>query len=552
MEAIQGKYVKIVLKYLWLVILAAVVAGGATYLFRSRQQLFYQSSARIFIGSSISSPDPSIQQLDTGARLAETYAQLLTYDMLSQTVKTLNLPITPDELKSAVSTDVVPNTPILVVQVTYRDPEMAATIANQIAQSLVKSSPTSLTAEQQSRLTSLQTQIDDIENQISTTHAQADAALVKLNAAVAANNAQAVPNDPAVAAANAQAVANNASEYNRLVDQLNSARSILAQLSSSVLLLSDRTNKLDIVEQARPQPRPVGLSPIIVGLAGAVVGAILSISGLIYLEYSNTTLRTSEDIGEGFAVPVLGKVSSTNKVKRTKATYLVVDKFPKSRIAEEYRNLWINLRSQGRNRPRQVYIVTSPHPREGKSFTTVNLGISIASSGMRVLIIDADLRRPVMDEIFKLPNIAGLTSLLSEEQFDPSHIVEHLDSIVQLTHIPGLWVLPSGPSPEHPTELLGSEGMAKLVDVLQMKYEFDVILFDTPPCLAVSDTSALALAISAPIVFIVQSGRTRQVAARKAKEQFAQIGAEIEGIVMNRNRVREQSYSYSNSKYYLN
>ena len=538
MESSQSKYLKVVLKYLWLVILAAVVAGGATYFFRSRQQPYYQSEVRIFIGSTISSPDPSIQQLDTGTRLAQTYAQLITYDLLDQTIQTLKLPMTPEELKAAISTDVVPDTPILSIQVTYKDPQAAAAIANLIAQTLVKSSPTSLTDQQQERMNSLQTQITDIETQIASTHTQSDAALAKLNTATAAGNTLEITNDTA--------------EYNRLIDQLNSARAILAQLSDAFLVLSDRTNKLDIVEQARPQSRPVGLTPAVVGIAGAVVGAILGIAALLYIEYSNNTLRTSEDIAEGIALPVLGKVSSTNKIKRAKATYLVVDKFPKSQIAEEYRNLTVHLRSQARVNKSQVYIITSAHPKEGKSFTTVNLAVSMASSGMRVLVIDADLRRPVIDEVFKLPNIAGLTTLLSEESLEAGHAPEHLENVVQLTQIPGLWVLTSGPSPEHPTEILGSKGMAKLLDVLQLKYEFDIILIDTPPTLAVADTSALALAISAPIIFVVESGQTKEAAAWKAKEQFSQIGVEIEGIVMNRNRTHEQNYTYSNAKYYLN
>lgn len=542
MESTNSKYLKVVVKYLWLVVLAAAITGATTYFLRSRQQTFYSSHVRIFIGNVISSPDPSIQQINTGAALAVTYTQLITFDVLDTVIKNLDLPTTPRDLESAVSPSVVPETPILDIGVTYNDPDTAATIANEIARVLIESSPSELTDAQQESMDSLRTQMDEVQRQIDVTNRQAEQTYDRLSATSESE-------DP-------EAFGRLTTEYNRLVDQLNSSRAILAQLSQSFLQLANRTNRLEIIESARSEPNPIGLRPTIVGAAGAVVGALLAVGALLYFEYSNASLRENEDVSELLGLPILGEITNTNKIKRSKETYLVTSAFPKSRIAEEFRNLRINLLSAQKElkegeegESSGVFVVTSAEARVGKSFVSSNLAVSLAAAGLRVLLIDADLRRASLDQVFGLGNLIGLTVLVN---LVPGKIrgakgrVFSPDDVIQKTRIPGLMVLTSGDSPMHTTELLGSQDMTRFVKGLQEQNKFDVILIDTPPCLIVSDASAVALATDASVVMVVEAGRTRRDAAQKACAQFEQIGVHINGVVVNRRRQQQQDYGKSN------
>lgn len=525
----NNRYLKVILKYLWLVVLAAVIGGGASYFLRSRQQPMYQSEVRIYIGNTINSPDPTIGQLDTGMRLASTYAQLITYSLLENTIALLDLPRTPDELRLAVTTDVLADTPILIIRVTYPHPEIAASIANQIAEILVESSPSNLTDEQQQSMDSLRSQMDDLEQQIAVSNQHSLTALEEINQATEVGDAEAVEKYTA--------------DYNRLVDQLNSSRAILAQLSDTFLNLSNRTNKLEIIERARPINQPVGISSAVVGGAGVIVSGTLAIVALLYFEYANTSLRTNEEVEESLSLPILARISNSNRIRNNRNNYLVTEHFPRSQIAEEYRALRINLTSIWRVRPNPIVMVTSPSPREGKTVTATNLAVSLAFAGTRVLLIDADLRRPAIHEIFKLQNTVGLTTLLAPEMVGAGGTDLVFEDVVQKTHINGLWVLTSGQSPARPTELLGSDGLIKLIDQLCLEYGFEAIVMDTPPCLTVSDASALAVATSASTLLVVNAGNTSRDAALKAKEQFEQLGADIAGVILNRSRIRDRNYS---------
>lgn len=529
MNTQNNKYVKAVLKYLWLVVLAGIIGGGASYYLRSHQQPMYQSEVRMFIGNTINSPDPTAGQIDTGIRLASTYAQLITYDVRQQTITALDLPRTPDELQEDISTDTLADTPILVIRVTYAHPEIAASIANQIAEILVDSSPSNLTDEQLQRMNALKAQIDDLETQIAETNSRSLDALARINAATTDGDQEVVDR--------------YTSEYNRLVDQLNSSRSILGELSNTFLTLSNRTNRLEIIERARPNYEPIGIKPLVVGIAGFVVAASLAVAALLYFEYSNSAVRSSEDVEEMLGLPVLARISNSPHIKNNRKSYLVTEHFPRSQIAEEYRTMRINLNSFGRTHSNPIVMVTSPSAREGKTMTATNLAVSLAFAGTRVLLIDADLRRPLVHDIFQLQNIVGLTTLLAPELVSVGGNNVALEDVVQKTHVSNLWVLTSGQTPARPTELLGSDGLIKLIDTLCLEYGFEAIVIDTPPCLVVSDASALAVATSASTVLVINSGQTSRDAAQHAKEQFEQLGVDIAGVVLNRSRVREKYYA---------
>jgi capsular exopolysaccharide synthesis family protein len=202
----------------------------------------------------------------------------------------------------------------------------------------------------------------------------------------------------------------------------------------------------------------------------------------------------------------------------------LITKFnPKSPISEQYRTIRTNIEFASIDKELRSLIVTSSGSSEGKSSTTANLGVVFAQQGKRVLLIDGDLRKPTVHYTFKLDNRTGLSSVLVGEKT--------LEDSVKETDLPNLDILTSGPIPPNPSELLGSNAMKKMLQIA-LDGIYDVILFDTPPVLAVTDAQILANICDASIV-VARSEQTEYEAIRKAKELLEQAQAKLLGIILN-------------------
>ena len=203
-------------------------------------------------------------------------------------------------------------------------------------------------------------------------------------------------------------------------------------------------------------------------------------------------------------------------------------------ILEAYRTLRTNLLVSSIDKPIETLIVTSPVPRDGKSTTVANLGVIMAQAGKSVILVDADLRRSSLHKIFQLPNRGGLTDVLL--QGEPM-----LDGWLQETGVDNLRLLASGPLPPNPPELLGSQKMRRLFENLTQ--EADMVIFDTPPMLAVTDATVLAMMADGVLV-ITDAEKTRRGAIQETVENLRQAGANILGAVLNRVSLRGGEYSY--------
>ncbi|WP_078433465.1 CpsD/CapB family tyrosine-protein kinase [Metabacillus halosaccharovorans] len=206
---------------------------------------------------------------------------------------------------------------------------------------------------------------------------------------------------------------------------------------------------------------------------------------------------------------------------------------PKSPIAEQFRTIRTNIQFSNVDEELQTMIVTSSGPAEGKSTTTANLAVVFAQQGKKVLLIDSDLRKPTVHYTFRKENHIGLSNVLTRQST--------LEEAVTTTEQENLWVLPSGPIPPNPSELLGSRGMQMLIE--HAKNEYDVIVLDTPPVLAVTDAQVLAN-LADGVVLVVSSGKTEIDAAKKAKELLESAKAKILGVVLNNKKVQDSQYYY--------
>ncbi|CAH0346453.1 CpsD/CapB family tyrosine-protein kinase [Bacillus sp. CECT 9360] len=208
---------------------------------------------------------------------------------------------------------------------------------------------------------------------------------------------------------------------------------------------------------------------------------------------------------------------------------------PKSPISEQYRTIRTNIQFSSVDKDIRAILVTSPGPSEGKSTTVANLAVVYAQQGKKVLLVDADLRKPTVHYTFNLTNTFGLTTVLAKQ-------ANLTDTVVQ-TNEEKLFVLPSGPIPPNPAELLGSKAMDDLIeDILQ---EFDIVLFDSPPVLAVTDAQILANRCDGTIL-VVSSGKTEFEQAAKAKESLLSVNGTILGAILNNKKVKKDQYYYYN------
>ncbi len=212
---------------------------------------------------------------------------------------------------------------------------------------------------------------------------------------------------------------------------------------------------------------------------------------------------------------------------------------PKSPFAEAYRTLRTNIQFANPDKDIKTIMVTSAGPGEGKSTTVCNLGLVIAQSEKKVLIIDADLRRSNIHKIFALPNLEGLTTLLTGDI--------NLNAAISFIDVPNLYVLNSGPKPPNPSELLGSKKMEALLT--KAKEEFDVVLIDAPPILPVADASVLGTIVDGSIM-LINYGQVDFDLAARAKDQLEKVNAKIMGVIINNIPNKGDSYYYYYYSYY--
>jgi non-specific protein-tyrosine kinase len=214
------------------------------------------------------------------------------------------------------------------------------------------------------------------------------------------------------------------------------------------------------------------------------------------------------------------------------STSLITLRDPGSAAAEAYRTLRTNILFSSLDRPLHTILATSSAPNEGKSTTLANLAVTMAEAEQRVLLVDCDLRRPSLHAIFGLPNEHGLTSALLEQA--------ETALPVQSTSVPGLRLLPSGPLPPRPADLLGSRRMGALIE--RLRREADIVLFDTPPVVAVTDAAVLAPRVDG-VLLVLHAGQTRRDRAREARQILDKVKANVVGVVLNGAKL-ERGYTY--------
>ena len=335
-----------------------------------------------------------------------------------------------------------------------------------------------------------------------------------------------------------------ATDPDRIVQLQNQANSVVGQIALlqqrlGDLTLTDNVRVGEQIEDPELPEAPSSPQPILAGILGLVIGLTLG-SGVAFVrERLDERIRDVSDVEVALGASILSLVPSSPDFKGAETPPLLARDQPHSSFAEAFRRLRTGVLFAASARGARVLIVTSAHPGEGKSTTTVNLGVTLARAGKRVVLISADLRRPRIHEFFGSAPRTGLTNVLAGET--------NVASALMSPGIQNLRLLHSGPIPGNPAEILGSIAMRELVTSL--KAESDFVIIDTPPILSVAD--ALTLAHVADAVLVVVDGRTTTITdVAQTRRQLDQIDARVIGAVLNNFDHTKARVPYYYSHYY--
>ncbi|KAB8187253.1 polysaccharide biosynthesis tyrosine autokinase [Microbispora catharanthi] len=291
---------------------------------------------------------------------------------------------------------------------------------------------------------------------------------------------------------------------------------------------SPPTIRVTVVDEAEVPKEPVAPQPLTDMVLGALIALFAAVAGLVLRDRLDTTVKTAEMLQRVAESSVLGVIGYERDAKRHP---LVLRDQGRSSRAEAFRSLRTNLQFIGVDRQPKSLVVTSCLPGEGKSSTSANLAITMAQAGWRVVLVDADLRRPSVPRYLGIEGGTGLTDVLIERA--------RLHDVIQTWGQPGLSVLPSGRIPPNPSELLGSRGMRSVL--AQLTEEYDMVIIDAPPLLPVTDAAALG-AICDGALLVVRHGKTRREQVLRAGELLSSINARLVGTVLNFVPAKQGSY----------
>jgi capsular exopolysaccharide synthesis family protein len=293
------------------------------------------------------------------------------------------------------------------------------------------------------------------------------------------------------------------------------------------------TLTVTVWERATWPGTPISPNPGRNGLLALIVGGMLGIGLAFLLEFLDERWRSPQDAEQATGVPSLGVLPASPSTRDDRGWNI-----PDARGSEQYRILRTNLLHTTRDASLKAVMVSSPGSGEGKTTVCANLGISLAQAGKSVLIVDCDLRRPMIHKFFGLKNSYGVVDAVVGER-SPQEVWQE--------SLPGLWVMTAGPIPPNPAELLGSAPFAELLD--RLRQEFDYMLVDSSPIELVSDPAILATRVDG-VLLVIDPRSAREDNVRRAMRNLAAVDANILGTVMNKVRTkspyrRYKDYSYS-------
>jgi len=505
-------------RWWWILILVPLLTTALAIVYTKSQAPKYQADAQLFVNPS-GDQTFDYNSIMSAQQLTKTYQKLVKNSVVLDAAATaLNNGLTSGQINDMVRASSDGQTQLLLVSAIDTDPVRAAAVANEVASQFAKYVKAQSSTSNGQTLDQLQAAFDQIDGQLKTTQTQI--AVLK-----AQKDAKTV------------AVQSQITTLQATLDTLQPTYASL--LTSLATARAGSAVSLDRVYVAVPATAPGGpFAPnkMINLLLGIFAGAVLAAGLIRALVYFDNTVKMNSDFLGIAGAPLLTAVQSTKNLVAGRQQVFVLDQ-PKSAAAEAIRLLRTNIEFASATKEIATIGVTSAKPGEGKSTIAANLAVTLAQAGFMVALLDTDLRRPAQHKIFGVANERGMSTLLTAADRPWSWAAHE-------TMTPNLTLIPSGPLPPNPADLLSLDRLRQILT--DMRGSFDVIVVDTPPVLAVSDPLIIAAHVDGMIV-VAKSGKTRLDSLRAASETLQRGAIRIIGVVINQQTGKTDGGDYYNA-----
>jgi non-specific protein-tyrosine kinase len=505
------QYILPLKRWWWLLVAATMIAAVSSYLATLRQPPIYQTLSTLMIGQVITDPNPTGAEFTLSRQLAENYAEIANREPVKiSTREALGLSWLPDYRATA-----LPNGQFIEIVVTDILPERAQAVANELARQLILRSPTGSQSDEQDRQAFVQTQLDNLQLQITGTETE----IQTLREALGGMDS-------------ARQIADTQVQITALEAKLADLQGIYSDLLANTQ--GGAINTISVIEEAYKPVVPIGPNKMLIILLSSAVGLSLAVVATYVLEYMDDTVKSPEEVEKLTNVPVIGYLSELD-IKDVGALYAADN--PRHPSVEEMRTLRTNLEFAGVDQPLKTLLVTSTEMEVGKTSVAANLAIVMSQAEKDVVLVDADLRRPNVYNFYGFQNKVGLSDVFRGE-FD-------LDGVSKQWPGGDVSVITAGDLPPNPSELLGSKRMSEIMEALGSKA--DIVIIDGPP-FVVADAPVLASKVDG-VLLVVRLGHTRKPAINALMEQISRSRANVIGVALNRIPGRSIGY-YTGNPYY--
>jgi capsular exopolysaccharide synthesis family protein len=513
------KYFGIVWKWWWLVLLSVTIASVSSYIASKKATPLYRTKSTLMVGTAIQNPEASSSELYTGQQLANTYIQMVTREpVLKATVETLGWDINWEQLVPHIYANIVQQTQLIEIYAIYNDPLTAKVLADTVAQELIQLSPSGASQVNQDQMEFIKSQLADLTKKISSAQENLNSLNAKMDAADSASQIQDLQNQ-----INAQEI------------KISAWQNTYAELLKTIQ--GGDVNALNVVEEAAIPTVPFSPNIRINVLLAAAIGLVLAVGGIFLIEYLDDTVRAVDDTQSLVNLPTLAKIGMIND--KNHGSKLVTLEDPHSPEADSFRMLRMNLQSVGNWQSLKTILFTSAEPSVGKSVTVSNLAIVMAQFGLRVILVEADFRKPAIHKLFGIPNNTGLMDLMAKNELVVANCLSN-------TKIDRLKILTCGNTQVTTLEVLGADRMRTVINGLTSLA--DVVLFDSPPALMFTDPYLIGKLVNG-VVIVSRAGRTRTELLKKVVEDLRMAGINLVGVVLQ-HRKSSEMYGYSYHHYY--
>ena len=510
------RYVAVLRRWWWLIIGCALLAAASAYVISTQMTPVYKASVTLLVHQASTSGTSDYAAILTSERQARTYAEMLTEQpVLEAVVEQSGFDISWQQLASHVDVELVQDTQLIRLSVEDTDNARAAQAANAVADTFIAQNKALQQERYAESLSSVRQQMDELSVLIEETQTAIDSLGVP----------ETVQQEAELSRLET-ILAGYRTSYVGLLQSYEQMRLTAAQTADNVSVFR-RAEMPDFDQPIRPR------KIMNTALAG-VVGGMLAVGVAFLVEYLDDTVKTPEDVSRALGLDTLGVIGKLAKGTEE----LVSVARPLSPVSEAFRVLRTNIRFSSVDKPIRTLLVTSAGPTEGKSTTAANLAAVMAQAGLKAIVVDADLRRPRLHQVFGIHPRGGLTGSLLEGT---------MDGRLQPSQVEGLAVLPAGERPPNPSELLGSRRLRELLGLLTQ--HVDVVVIDSPPVLPVTDAAVLAQNVDG-VLLVVDAGETRRGIAQHAVESLRQVGANVIGAVLNRVPTGKRGYYHYYREYY--